>query len=163
MSKPILDVTAGSRMFWWDKQNPNVVFSDKRQETYTAMDRGKERIIEVKTDVIADFRKLPFDDESFHLVVFDPPHLVKAGDSSWLVKKYGKLDKSTWPQDLKRGFDECMRVLKPNGTLVFKWNDDQIKLSEVLKAMHAMPLFGDKRSKTHWLFFMKLEEKCLKN
>ena len=159
MSKPILDVTAGSRMFWWNKQNPNVVFSDKRQETYTAMDRGKERIIEVKPDVVADFRNLPFEDNSFHLVVFDSPHLVQAGDNSWLVKKYGKLDTSTWPQDLKRGFDECMRVLKPNGTLVFKWNDDQIKLAKVLKAIHAKPLFGDKRSKTHWLFFMKLEEK----
>lgn len=157
MNKPILDVTAGSRMFWWDKQNPNVVFSDKRKEKYTTMDRGKERIIEVNPDVIADFRDLPFKDNSFHLVVFDPPHLVQAGDSSWLVKKYGKLDKSTWPQDLKRGFDECMRVLKPNGTLVFKWNDDQIKLAKVLKAMHVEPLFGDKRSKTHWLFFMKLE------
>lgn len=110
MSKPILDVTAGSRMFWWDKQNPNVVFSDKRKETYTTMDRGKERTIEVNPDVIADFRKLPFEDNSFHLVVFDPPHLVQAGDSSWLVKKYGKLDKSTWPQDLKRGFEESSSI-----------------------------------------------------
>lgn len=157
MNKPILDVTAGSRMFWWNKQNPNAVFSDKRKETYTTMDRGKERIIEVNPDVIADFRNLPFDDESFHLVVFDPPHLLHAGENSWLAKKYGVLNQATWQSDLKHGYEECMRVLKPNGTLVFKWNDDQVKLAKVLKAMHAKPLFGDKRSKTHWLFFMKLE------
>ncbi len=48
-----------------------------------------------------------------------------------------------------------MRVLKPNVTLIFKWNEDQIKLSEVLKAIDAKPLFGDRRSKTQWLTFMK--------
>lgn len=163
MSKPILDVTAGSRMFWWDKQNPNVTFLDKRSETieigtYTTIFGETPRRIVVKPDVIGDFRELPFDDESFHLVVFDPPHLLHAGENSWLAKKYGVLNQATWQADLKHGYEECMRVLKPNGTLVFKWNDDQIKLAKVLKAMHAKPLFGDKRSKTHWLFFMKLEE-----
>lgn len=54
-----------------------------------------------------------------------------------------------------RGFDECMRVLKPNGTLIFKWNEEQIKLSEVLKCFSQKPLLGNKRSKTHWLVFMK--------
>ncbi|RYS23645.1 SAM-dependent methyltransferase, partial [Staphylococcus pseudintermedius] len=61
----------------------------------------------------------------------------------------------TWPEDLKQGFDECMRVLKPNGTLIFKWNEEQIKLSEVLKCFSQKPLLGNKRSKTHWLVFMK--------
>lgn len=28
MTKPILDVTAGSRMFWRNKQNPNIAYSD---------------------------------------------------------------------------------------------------------------------------------------
>lgn len=91
----------------------------------------------------------------FYMVVLDPPHLIKAGDNSWLAKKYGKLS-GTWPQDLKQGFAECMRVLKPYGTLVFKWNEQQIKLSEILKAIDYMPLFGNKRSDTHWLVFMKV-------
>lgn len=50
---------------------------------------------------------------------------------------------------------ECMRVLKPSGTLIFKWNEQQIKLKEVLKCFGQNPLFGDKRSKTHWLIFIK--------
>lgn len=36
-----------------------------------------------------DFANVGFDDETFYLVVFDPPHLLRAGKSSWLVKKYG--------------------------------------------------------------------------
>ena len=51
-----------------------------------------------------------------------------------------------------------MRVLKPNGTLIFKWNEQQIKLSEILKAIDYKPLFGNKRSDTHWLVFMKETE-----
>lgn len=45
-------------------------------------------------DAIADFRKMPFDDESFYLVVFDPPHLLNVGDKSFLALKYGKLEKN---------------------------------------------------------------------
>lgn len=84
--KKILDACCGSRMFWFDKNNENVVFMDNRQESCTLQDGRK---LEVNPDVIGDFTKMPFDDETFYLVVFDPPHLLRAGKSSWLVKKYG--------------------------------------------------------------------------
>lgn len=108
----------------------------------------------VNPDIVADFRNIPFPDESFYLVVFDPPHLIRAGANSWLAKKYGILE-DTWQEDIRKGFNECMRVLKRNGTLAFKWNEDQIKLSEILKIIDYRPLFGNRRSKTHWLIFMK--------
>lgn len=57
--KLILDACCGSRMFWFDKQNPNVLFVDKRSETLTAKDRDKIRTIEVKPDIVADFTNLP--------------------------------------------------------------------------------------------------------
>lgn len=160
MIKPILDMTAGTRMFWYDKQNPLVTFVDKREETFIIRDNSysKERVYKVRPDVLADWIKgLPFEDNTFYMVVFDPPHLIRAGKDSWLAKKYGVLNKYTWREDLAKGFDEAMRVLKPNGTLIFKWNDEQIKLGEVLRAISYKPLFGDKRSKTHWLVFMKEE------
>lgn len=97
---------------------------------------------------------MPFEADTFDMVVFDPPHLIHADDYSWLAKKYGKLDE-LWPEDIRQGFAECMRVLKPNGSLIFKWNEDQISLQEVLAAIGEQPLFGNKRSKTHWLVFMK--------
>lgn len=138
-------------MFWFDKQNPRTVFMDCREYEDTLCD-GRKLI--VKPDVVADFRNMPFGDESFNLVVFDPPHLLRAGENSWMAKKYGKLTES-WPQDIKAGFDECMRVLKHHGVLTFKWNEDQIPLKDVLKAIGRKPLYGDRRSKTHWLVFMK--------
>lgn len=105
--------------------------------------------------MVADFRNMPFEDEMFYMVIFDPPHLIRAGQNSWLAQKYGKLNEATWRMDLMQGFDECIRVLKTNGTLIFKWNEDQISLIEVLECFGNKPLFGDKRSKTHWIEIMK--------
>mgnify|MGYP003818444899 CR=1 FL=1 len=148
----ILDACCGSKMFWFDKNHEDVLYMDNRQLNTTLCDG---RVLNINPDVIADFRDIPFEDESFHMVVFDPPHLIKAGDDSWLAKKYGKLNEETWQQDIAAGFNECMRVLKPNGTLIFKWNEDQVKLREVLKVIDHKPLFGNRRAKTHWLVFMK--------
>lgn len=151
MSKQILDVCCGSRMFWFDKNNENVIFMDNRILHDTLCDGRK---LDIEPDVVGDFRNIPFDDNTFSMVVFDPPHLLRVGEKSWLAKKYGKLSES-WTTDIKQGFSECMRVLKPNGTLIFKWNEQQIKLSEILKAIDYSPLFGNKRADTHWLVFMK--------
>ncbi|MBE9899626.1 class I SAM-dependent methyltransferase [Enterococcus casseliflavus] len=151
MNLKILDACCGSRMFWFDKQNPNVTFMDIRRH-YEELETG--HVIDVDPDIVGDFRDMPFEDDAFDMVVFDPPHLIHAGENSWLAKKYGKLD-GLWPEDIRQGFAECMRVLKPNGSLIFKWNEDQISLQEVLAAIGEKPLFGNKRSKTHWLVFMK--------
>lgn len=153
MTTKILDACCGSKMFWFDKENQEVTFMDNR-ELDTTLSDGRKLI--VTPDILADFRNMPFEDNSFYLVVFDPPHLKTGGDKSWLIQKYGRLNKD-WPEDLKQGFNECMRVLKPNGILIFKWNEEQIKLSEVLKCFGQQPLFGNRRAKTHWLVFMKLE------
>ena len=151
----ILDACCGSRMFWYDKENPGTIFMDIRKETLATLDRGRERAIEVNPDIIADFTDTPFDDNEFDLVVFDPPHLVQAGQNSWLVKKYGKLDKDNWTEIIKGGFNECIRVLKTTGTLVFKWNEEQVAFNDVLKVVDKQPIFGDRRGKTRWVVFIK--------
>ncbi len=148
----ILDACCGSKMFWFQKNNPYTTFMDIREE-YEELTSGHK--INVKPDIVGDFRDMPFPDNHFDLVVFDPPHLLRAGKASWLAKKYGRLNKETWQTDIYQGFLECMRVLKPTGTLVFKWNEDQIKLSEILSLINYKPLFGNKRAKTHWLVFKK--------
>ena len=150
--KKILDACCGSKMFWFDKENENTVFMDNRYFNDILCDG---RTLKISPDVIADFRHMPFQNESFYLVVFDPPHLLKVGENSWLAKKYGKLKLDSWREDIKQGFKECMRVLKPNGTLIFKWNEEQIKLNDILATIDFKPLFGNKRAKTHWLVFMK--------
>lgn len=151
METPILDVCCGSKMFYFDKNNPNVTFMDCRELEDILCDGRK---LEVKPDIIADFRNIPFDDNSFSMVVFDPPHLHRIGENSWMAKKYGKLT-DTWREDISKGFSECLRVLKPNGTLIFKWNEEQIKLSEILPLFSQKPILGNRRAKTHWLVFMK--------
>ncbi len=155
----ILDVCCGSKMFWYDKEEPHTTYMDIRDEVLTYADRDVVREVKINPDLVSDFRDIPFADDSFDLVVFDPPHLIHVGDNSWLVKKYGKLDKNTWPQDLKLGFDECMRVLKPNGTMLFKWNEEQIKTKDVFEVFGQQPILGDKRSKTRWSVFIKKHAK----
>jgi len=149
--KLILDACCGGRMFWFEKEHQNAIYVDNR--TYDGELCDGRRFI-VRPDVVADFRDLPFPDESFYMVVFDPPHLVRAGDDSWLRAKYGVL-KDSWKQDLKYGFSECMRTLKPYGTLIFKWNECQISKKELLAAIGARPIIGNRRGKTIWMVFMK--------
>lgn len=149
--KPIIDVCCGSKMFWFNKQHPDTVFMDNREFEDTLCD-GRKLII--KPDVIGDFTNIPFPDNTFKLAVFDPPHLINVGDNSWMAKKYGKL-KPGWKEEIRRGFDECMRVLEPGGILVFKWNEQQIKLRDILSLISHKPLFGDRRAKTIWMVFMK--------
>jgi SAM-dependent methyltransferase len=160
--KTILDPCCGSRMMWLDHQNPSVVFGDKRSQTITVTDRSHGRAdgtreLRIEPDTVMDFRALPFADGSFWHVAFDPPHLVHAGPTSWLAAKYGKLGPD-WHEDLRKGFSECLRVLKPHGTLVFKWNETQVKVGEVLKLAPQPPMYGHisgRKGLTHWLVFMK--------
>lgn len=149
----ILDVACGSKMFWFDRKNPDVVFGDIRQESHILCDG---RALEVKPDVVMDFRNIPFKNGQFKLVVFDPPHLT-AGKNGWQAKKYGSLGYD-WKNDIKRGMDECFRVLEVGGVLIFKWNETRFRVSEVIGALQREPLFGHRtmrNNKTIWLTFMK--------
>lgn len=154
MEQVNLDVCCGSRMFWFDKNNQKTIYADRRKESHELCDG---RSLEINPDIEMDFRNIQFDDNTFQLVVFDPPHFVQLGQSSWMAKKYGVLN-SNWEKDISQGFSECFRVLKPNGVLVFKWNEYQIPLKKILSLTDQKPLFGNKRptqSKTHWVLFMK--------
>lgn len=151
---PVLDACCGSRMFWFDRNNPLAIFVDKRSETHVLCDG---RTLEIAPDKVADFTALPFPDNSFFLVVFDPPHMNSLGGNSWLAKKYGRLI-ADWRDELSEGFRECLRVLKPNGTLVFKWNTTEISAEEVLALAPIRPLFGHttgRQAKTIWAAFLK--------
>ena len=154
IEQTIIDVCCGSRMFYHDKQDSRVIFCDARRESHTLCDG---RLLTIDPDVLLDFRALPFCDETFHTVVFDPPHLLRAGKNSWIALKYGRLNE-TWQDDLRAGFSECFRVLKQHGHLIFKWNETQIKLSEILALTDEKPLVLNKQPKqtgTHWITFIK--------
>lgn len=148
--KDILDACCGGRTFYF--------FQDIREVQTTLCD-GRKFV--VKPDVIADFTSMPYPDASFSAVVFDPPHLKYSGSEKeskgWQMTKYGFLG-ADWKETLSRGFAECFRVLKPGGFLIFKWNETDIRLSEILKLTSQSPILGHKsgkRSNTHWVLFMK--------
>lgn len=172
--KPILDACCGGKMFYFDKNDPRVLFQDIREVETTLCD-GRKFV--VKPDVQADFTSMPYPDNHFKMVVFDPPHLVYSrGKKSKYVDMYGTLSDKTiptgyqhikygvscsnWRDMLSQGFAECFRVLRPGGFLIFKWNETDIKVSEILKLTDQKPIFGHisgKRSNTHWICFMKSE------
>ena len=82
----ILDACCGSKMFWFNKEHPNTIFMDERSLETTLCDG---RMLKIAPDIIADFKNIQFPDNKFKLVVFGPPHLIKAGEDSWLKLKYG--------------------------------------------------------------------------
>lgn len=149
-------------MFWFDKRDGRALFVDKRRETHpidigTPGTIGCSPIV-VDPDILADFRELPFPDETFALVVFDPPHIERTAAKGLITKKYGYLD-GDWREMIRAGFAECFRVLRPEGTLIFKWSSVQFPLKDILPlALPHKPLFGHqsgKRANTHWCAFLK--------
>ncbi len=160
-NKFILDACCGGRCFWFNKHHPNALYLDKRKE-----EKGfaKERPnFEVNPDIIGDFTNLPFPDKKFKLVVWDPPHIKRLGNQSWMSQRYGMLG-NDWEKVLKAGFDECWRVLEDQGILIFKWSEAEIKVKKVLALFDKDPLFGHttgRAGNTKWMCFMKIpgEEK----
>ena len=162
MSAEILDACCGGRMWWWDKQHPLAVYMDKRVAEKGSVGELTGRPDwnpgwECAPDVLGDFREMPFDDATFNLVVFDPPHVVSTIQPPSGINglKYGALHPDTEYEDLRAGFAECWRVLSPGGTLVFKWAGD---IKRVKPHFPATPIVGTKIPRglnTWWLTFYK--------
>lgn len=172
INKHILDACCGGKMFYFNKNDSRVLFQDIRCVETTLCD-GRKFV--VKPDVQADFTRMPYPDNHFSMVVFDPPHLVYSrGKKSKMADMYGCLSEKAkptgyqhikygalyndWRDMLAKGFSECFRVLKHGGFLIFKWNETDIKVSEVLQLTSEKPVFGHisgKRSNTHWICFCK--------
>lgn len=141
--KPILNACCGGKMFYFDKNDPRVLFQDIREVKTTLCDGRK---FEVKPDVQADFTSMPYPDNHFRMVVFDPPHLLRNVGKSKMADMYGSLNEkaqptgyqhikygalySDWRDMLRRGFAECFRVLMPGGFLIFKWNETDITVKQ---------------------------------
>lgn len=113
----------------------------------------------VAPDVIADYTSLPFMDNCFDMILFDPPHLVrKELPPSWFRTKYGGMTEANYKNNLTMGFRELFRVLKPMGTFILKWADIDKKLKEILKLVPYKPLFGTRtgqQNNSHWVLFIK--------
>ena len=153
--RPVLDMCCGGRLMYFDKADERVLAMDIREGDF--VNKVKRHTIRVHPDVLCDFTALPYEDETFYHVVFDPPHAFLAPTAE-LVKTYGFLQKDTWEDMLRKGFSEGFRVLKPNGTLIFKWAEVRIPLKQVLALTPYKPLYGHRSgraARTHWCAFIK--------
>lgn len=143
---------------WFNKKHPNAIYHDKRLRNKGFDDFRPN--FSIVPDIQGDWSNLPFEDESFKLVVMDPPHLFRPEESQMrMVKYYGNLDKDNWRDSIKKGFEECWRVLEDYGVLIFKWSEAKIKKKEVLEVLGREPLFGHpngSRVPCHWITFMKI-------
>lgn len=102
----ILDMTAGGRNIWLDKFCPDAVFVDHR--------------VAMNPDVVADSTCLPFDNESFDLIVFDPPH-GNFGVGSNQSRLYGSYTLSEIREFMRGAAAEAHRVGRAEALMAFKW------------------------------------------
>lgn len=157
MTAEILDACCGGRMWWWDKAHPLALYMDNRQAPHGS--RADRPNWSCAPDVVEDFRSMPFEDDSFHLVVFDPPHISRPGQASGNVAlQYGTLPYGAEGVTLKRGLAECWRVLAPGGSLIFKWAG---KAETAKSAFPTEPIVGTRSFRkssglgTRWFVFYK--------
>jgi hypothetical protein len=97
-AQTVLDVTYGSGAFW-DGSAPVQV---------TAVDLNPTRAL----DAAVDFRQLPYADESFDVVTFDPPHLADAGSESIMRERFGTYEDADLEDVIKDGCREAWRVAR---------------------------------------------------
>ena len=163
MEKKVLDVCCGPKGMWFDKHDERALYLDRRSEIHHLTYPSGNYTEDISPDIVGDFTDIQQPDNSFYLVVFDPPHIKRDKPLGRITKKFGCLN-GEWKKMLRDGFSECFRVLKPNGILIFKWNECNIPISEILALTHEKPLFGHKVGKamnTHWVCFMKQEAPVL--
>lgn len=126
----IIDLSAGNRAVWFDKNHRDAIYVDVRPE--------------VGPTIVADARALPAEVEAgFDLVVFDPPHKNNAASGKMTIN-YGHWTAEEIRSIVAGTAQEAHRIAKPDALMAFKWNDHSRKLADILKLMDPWwePLFG---------------------
>lgn len=117
----ILDATYGKGRFWrppprgWQPGAGLIVTNDLDRNTYAAFHQ--------------DYRNLPAEwTERYDVVVFDPPFKLNgtggshASDEAYgVATPYRAINKRV--KEICQGFEECVRVTKPGGQIIYKTQD----------------------------------------
>ena len=151
----ILDLSAGNRAIWFNKDHPLAVFLDKRAE--------------VNPTIICDTRDIPAEAGSeFDLIVWDPPHM-NCGPNSNMSKVYGYHTTAEILDLIEKTSGEAARVSKASALMALKWNNHDIHLDRVFVLMPQWePLFGHLTkdgpgSQTYWVMLRKRDSTSMLN
>lgn len=146
----IIDLSAGNRAVWFDKEYKDALFIDIRPC--------------VEPDMVADSRNLPPEvGDNYDLVVFDPPH-VNFGKNAEMSTTYGWHTTQEIRELIALSAKEAHRITRQDALMAFKWNDHDQKLEKVLQLMAEWwePLFGHKTtirtkhaSSTNWVMLLR--------
>jgi len=145
----ILDLSAGNRAIWYNKNHPLAIYLDKRAS--------------VNPTVVCDTRNIPGSiGKDFDLVVWDPPHM-NCGPKSNMSATYGYHTTAEILDTIKKTSVSVHKITKPNALMAFKWNNHDIKLQRCFDLMAGWePLFGHltkdgPRSQTYWVMLLRVE------
>ena len=162
----ILDATCGMKAMWYQKNHPFVTFMDNRIGKFEACNESTKlkdrRRRKISPDVVSEWKDVPFPDNHFDIVIFDPPFKIESKNTkeAGVHIPYGRLYKETWKKDIKEGVKELFRVLKPEGVFILKWCEICKPLSDVLQLFPYPPMFGTRtgqKNNTHWICFIKYD------
>lgn len=145
----ILDLSAGKRAVWFNKNHPLATYLDKRAE--------------VNPTIVCNTRQIPDSvGYGFNLVVFDPPHM-NCGPNSNMSKVYGYHTTEEILETIRLTGSEAHRVTAPDALMALKWNSHDIRLQRVFDLLPQWePLFGHltkdgPRSQTYWAMLKRKE------
>ena len=167
----VLDVTAGNRRMWGKRwNNPHVIFLDKVPG------------LRIQPDVVGVWEALPFPDDSFQLIVFDPNYYTRTGTPAplWYRIHHGdplERDGSWWGKPFNTYHEMCTTFVKAAREfrrvaprMVMKWTDSQHPLPKVLTLFlpYWIPLYTKKvttgsfkknaTGSTYWVSLIRKEE-----
>ena len=161
--KPVLDATAGNRHMWGKNKYPEgVIFMDK------------EPNLRIPPDIVAEWDSIPFPDDYFHCVIFDPPHIFS--ETSQFNKNpkaspHGANKIPGWYGAFKSKRDAVVQIhgaqkefARVAPRMCFKWNEASMKLHSVLTLFDCwiiqfiVPLKSNRISGTFWVKLIRKTE-----
>ncbi len=144
----ILDLTAGNRAIWFNKNHPLATYLDRRPE--------------VNPSIVCDTTKLPAEVGSgYDLIVYDPPHM-NCGPNSNMSKNYGYHRTFEILESIAGSGKQAHLVSNPGALMALKWNTHDIRLDRVFKLLGDWePLFGHltkngPHSQTYWVMLRRI-------
>lgn len=144
----ILDLSAGNRAIWFNKEHPLAMYLDKRPE--------------VNPTIVCNTNEgIP--GSGYNLIVWDPPH-KNCGPNSDMSKTYGYHTTPEILETLRMTSKNAALVSEEDALMAFKWNNADISLERVFRLLSGYwePLFGHLTkdgpgSQTYWIMLKKRE------